>query len=327
MSIYNTGTGTAFTNMGDINVYDNEVLEIKIKDALNTALNLQQFATVDYSLTAAPGMKIKIRTYTPEGQAERLAMGQANTTYVGSDFTEAEYRVDTLQATGKYFDEQVMADPRAIDTAIGMIPQAITNKLNQEVLVQMELATLRDASWTPTAANVLAALAEFPDDEVLTANGKFILCNNKTYLKLIKDAIANSLYVKDNTNTNSLGSVAGVPIYVSKLVADNVAYLGSRDAVTIFTKKSYGIESDRDIEHRGVTMVANLVNTVALTDAKKIMRLGPATSGYTLLTAEPADWDDNFNDYFHIDNGNMVKNSYDKKPTFAANTFYKLALD
>lgn len=134
MSIYNTGTGTAFTNMGDINVYDNEVLQFKIKDAMNTKLNLQQFATVDYSLTAAPGMVVKIRTYTPEGQAERLAMGQKNSTFVGSDFTEADYRVNTLQATGKYFDEQVMADPKAIDTAIGMIPQAISNKLNEEVI-------------------------------------------------------------------------------------------------------------------------------------------------------------------------------------------------
>lgn len=139
----------------------------------------------------------------------------------------------------------------------------------------MELATITDTTWTPTAAKTLAALTLFPDDEVINASGKFLLCNNKTYLALINDAIAKNLYIKDTVNTNSLGSIAGVPIYVSKLVDDNVAYLGSRDAITIFTKKSYGIETDRDIEARAVTMVANLVNTVALTDAKKIARLGP----------------------------------------------------
>lgn len=322
MSIYNTGTGTAFTNMGDINVYDNEVLKIKIKDALNTKLNLQQFATVDYSLTATPGMKIKVRTYVPSGKAERLAMGQANTTYVGSNFTEADYRVDTLQATGKYYDEQVMADPTAIDTAIGMIPQAISNDLNEEVLREMDLAVITDTTWTPTVEKVLSALTEFPDDETINASGKFILVNKNTYLALIKDAMSKNLYVKDNTDTNSLGSVAGVPVYVSKMIDDGVAYLGTREAITIFTKKAYGIETDRDIEHRQVTMVANLVNTVALTDAKWIQRLGPnpAVEGYTLLTTKPSGWDSDPTAYFERVGGQMQ--AVAAGTAFVANKYY-----
>lgn len=275
-TIYDTPTNGGMTPISAINVYDNEVVSTKIKSALNTKLNLQQFATVDYSLTAAPGMQIKVRTYTPSGEAQRLAMGQANTTYVGADFVEADYRVNTLQATAKYFDEQGMADPTAIDTTINQIPTAITNSLNSEVIAEMEKATIMVNSWTPTVTSVLDALAKFPEDEVLNSGDKFLLVNNSDYLALIKDAIAKSMYVKDNTNTASLGSVAGVPVYVSKLVPEGKAYLGDKTAITIYMKKGYGVETDRDIEKRAVTMVANVVNVVALTDAKHIVKLDKA---------------------------------------------------
>lgn len=279
-TIYDTPTST-ITGVSAINVYDNEVLQTKIKSALNTALNLQNFATVDYSLTAAPGMQVNIRTYTPSGEAERLEMGQANTTYVGADFVEADYRVNTLQATAKYFDEQDMADPTAIDTTINQLPTAITNKLNSEVIAEMNKATIVVNSWTPTVTAVLDALAKFPEDEVLNAGNKFLLVNNADYLALIKDAISKSMYVKDNTNTNSLGSVAGVPVYVSKLVPDGKAFLGDKTAVTIYTKKGYGVETNRDIEKRATTMVANVVNVVALTDAKHIVKLDKAAAAST----------------------------------------------
>lgn len=272
MSTYNTSNPA-------LSIYDNEVIQTKVKSALNTALDLQSFATVDYSLSAAPGMKINVRTYTPSGQAERLAMGNGNTTYVGSDYTEADYRVNTLQATGKYFDEQVMADPKAIDVAIGQIPTAITNALNAEVIAEFGKGTQVVNSWTPTVASVLEALAEFPDDEVIKASDKFILVNNADYILLIKDAMKNNMYVKDNTDTNSLGSVAGVKVYVSKLVPTGKAFLATKEAVTIFTKKGYGVESARDIEKRSVTMVANTVNVVALTDAKKLVVLDKAAKG------------------------------------------------
>lgn len=272
MSTYNTSNPA-------LSIYDNEVIQTKVKSALNTALDLQSFATVDYSLSAAPGMKINVRTYTPSGQAERLAMGNGNTTYVGSDYTEADYRVNTLQATGKYFDEQVMADPKAIDVAIGQIPTAITNALNAEVIAEFGKGTQVVHSWTPTVASVLEALAEFPDDEVIKASDKFILVNNADYILLIKDAMKNNMYVKDNTDTNSLGSVAGVKVYVSKLVPTGKAFLATKEAVTIFTKKGYGVESARDIEKRSVTMVANTVNVVALTDAKKLVVLDKAAKG------------------------------------------------
>lgn len=259
--------------VSDIKLFDNEVVQTKIKSALNTALDMMNFATVDYSLSAAPGMQISVRTYTPSGAAERLGMGNANTTYVGTTFTEADYRVKTLQATAKYFDEQGMADPTAIDSVIGQLPTAITNSLNEEVITEMGRATLVINSWTPTVASILDALATFPDDETINASNKFLLVSKDDYVTLIKDAIAKSQYVKDNTNTSGLGSVCGVPVYVSALLAQGTGYLATKEAVTVFMKKGYGVETDRDIEKRTTTMVANTVNVVALTDAKKVVKL------------------------------------------------------
>ena len=103
--------------------------------------------------------------------------------------------------------------------------------------------------------------------------------NNADYIALIKDAMNKSMYVKDNTDTNSLGSVAGVKIYVSKLVPEKKAYLATKEAVTIFMKKGFGVETDRNIEEREVTMVANTVNVVALTDAKKLVVLDKNAQG------------------------------------------------
>ena len=275
-TIYDTPANGGMTPISGISIFDNEVLQTKIKNALNTKLNLQQFATVDYSLTAAPGMKVNIRTYTPAGEAERLEMGEANKTYVGADFAEADYRVNTLQATAKYFYEQDMADPTAIDVTIGQLPTAIANSLNQEVIDQMDKATITVPTGIPTVESVLDALAKFPEDEVINAADKYLLVSNADYLKLIKDAMAKSMYVKDNTNTSSLGSVAGVNVYVSKLVKDGEAYLGTKEAITIFTKRGYSVETDRDIEHRAITMVAGVVNVVALTNANYIIKLGSA---------------------------------------------------
>ena len=59
-------------------VYENFVLENKIKDFLDTELDMAQFATHDSSLAENPGMKKTINTYTATGNVEDLAMGVGN---------------------------------------------------------------------------------------------------------------------------------------------------------------------------------------------------------------------------------------------------------
>ena len=59
--------------------YENVVLGNKINDILTTAINLNDYMTIDTSLTENAGMKKKIITYTSTGNVEALAMGEGNT--------------------------------------------------------------------------------------------------------------------------------------------------------------------------------------------------------------------------------------------------------
>ena len=69
----------------NIKTFDNEVLETKLENQLITKLNMNQFITMDYSLTEAPGMVKKIRTYVGTGAVEDLDMGDGNTEVIGSE--------------------------------------------------------------------------------------------------------------------------------------------------------------------------------------------------------------------------------------------------
>ena len=72
-------------NTDNIKVFDNEVLETKLENQLITALNMNQFITMDYSLTEAPGMVKRIRTYVGTGQVDDVDMGDGNTHVIGSE--------------------------------------------------------------------------------------------------------------------------------------------------------------------------------------------------------------------------------------------------
>ena len=50
-------------NTTNLIVFDNEILEEKLENQLLTALDMNQYITVDTSLAATPGMKIEIHTY------------------------------------------------------------------------------------------------------------------------------------------------------------------------------------------------------------------------------------------------------------------------
>lgn len=69
----------------NIKTFDNEALEVKLENQLITALNMNQFITMDYSLTEQPGMVKKIRTYKGTGAVQDLAMGAGNTVAIGSE--------------------------------------------------------------------------------------------------------------------------------------------------------------------------------------------------------------------------------------------------
>lgn len=260
----------------NIKTFDNEILATKFEQQLTTALDMNQFTTVNYELAQNPGMTYRVRTYKGTGVAEDVDMGKGNTSLIGNEFEDADYTVKVTQATTKYYDEQYMNDPMAVDAAIRHLSDAITNDLTAKVVAEFDKATLVVNSWTPNFESVIDALAMFPNDEAVQSEGKFLLMNKaeaKVLVKACKDSLQ---YVTDYVRTGYLGTIAGVNIISSAAVPAGTAYLATKDAVTTFVKKGVSLNTAYDIETRENTLVGNVVRVTALTDATKVVKLTTA---------------------------------------------------
>ena len=98
----------------------------------------------------------------------------------------------------------------------------------------------------------------------------------------IRKALNDNLkYVEGYVRTGYVGSVCGVPIYMSKAL-DNmdedsegtpVGFLATRDAVTAFIKKDVRVEQGRNIDTKENMIVADRYAVIALTDETKCVKL------------------------------------------------------
>ena len=253
-------------------IYENFVLENKLEDLLTTHINMNQFATADNSLQGEPGMIKKIHQYTASGDVEDLAMGDGNTRDIEVSFTEKEYKVGTTQGRFAYYDEQEMTDPQVVDTGLYGLSTKMTNDLTKTIVAEFDKGTLTfDVSTTGlTFDAVVDAIAKFPG-ELTDQEGLFLLINRQDLAKLRKSCKDELKYVEDFIRTGYVGTLCGVPIYVSDAVPANKAYLATRAAVTIFTKKGSETEQERDPNTRKNTVYARKVMLVALTDATKLV--------------------------------------------------------
>ena len=257
----------------NIKTFDNEVLTQKFEHSLITALDMNQFTTINHELSQNPGMKYKVRTYKGTGVAEDVEMGEGNTALIGNEFSEEEYEVKVTQATTKYYDEQYMNDPMAVDAAIRHLSDAMTNDLTAKIVAELDKATMTVDNFNPQFEDVIDALAMFPDDEAIKSEGKYLLMNKADSKELIKNCKDSLQYVTDYVRSGYLGTIAGVNIYSSAAVKAGTAYLATREAVTTFIKKGVALHTDYDIEKRENTLVGNVVRVTALTDATKAVKL------------------------------------------------------
>ncbi|MCQ4735921.1 hypothetical protein, partial [Anaerotruncus colihominis] len=93
---------------------DNFYLSNEIEDQYQSHLDLQQFCTVDNSLTGTPGMLRKIHVYKATDGTEKLAKGAGNTKSIEVSFDEKEYRILLAQNRFQYYDEEAMTDPMVV---------------------------------------------------------------------------------------------------------------------------------------------------------------------------------------------------------------------
>lgn len=251
-------------------IYENFVLENKLEDLLITHLDLNQFATHDSSLVENPGMKKIIHTYTSTGDVEDLAMGEGNTDGIVVSFSDKEYEVGTTQGRFSYYDEQEMTDPMVVDAGLDGLAKRMANDLTEKIVDEMDKATLikYDVDWSFNS--FVDAIAMYPyEDEA----GLFCLINPAEKAAIRKQLADDLKYVEDFARTGYIGSVCGVPIYVSKAVPEDTAFLATKEAITIFTKKGAETEQEREPNVRMNTVYARKVALVALTDATRIIKL------------------------------------------------------
>ena len=182
----------------NIKTFDNQVLETKLENQLITKLNMNQFITMDYSLTEAPGMKKVVRTYVGTGNVEDLAMGAGNSGAIGSEYSEAEYEVVTTQGHVPFYDEQRMNDPVAIDKAIQHLAEALTNDVTTKIVAELDKGTGTLA--TLDFDGVVDAIAEYPDEE---ASGLYLLMAKDAYADLQKACKDELKYVDGYIDENT----------------------------------------------------------------------------------------------------------------------------
>lgn len=251
-------------------IYANFVLENKIEDMLSTHLALNQFCTTDNSLTEDAGMIKKIHKYTASGQVDEVAMGQGNTHDIEVSFTEETYTVGTTQGKFVYYDEQEMTDPMVVDTGLAGISAKMTNDLTTKIVAEFDKATKISIPSAIGFNAVVDAIALYPYEE---QEGLFLLMGFQSLAAFRKALGDNLKYVEDFVRTGYVGSVCGVPVYVTKAIADDSIYLADRKAVTLFVKKGSEIEQDRDPDLRKNLVFARKVMLVALTDATRLIKI------------------------------------------------------
>lgn len=251
-------------------MYENFILSNKINDILTTSLNINNYLTVDTSMTQGPGMKKVVNTYTSTGDVEALEMGQGNTQGIEVSFTSAEYDVLTYQGKFEFYDEQEMTDPMVVDTGLQHSADRMVNKFVALAVAEYDKATLTHQAEAWSFEAVVDAIKEMNlEDET----GLFLLispADQAEFRKNLKDELK---YSEGFVRTGYIGSVAGVPVIVTKAIAEGKAYLATKEAVTVFIKKDSETEYERNADIRKNSYWVRKFAVVALTDATKVVKI------------------------------------------------------
>ena len=251
-------------------VYENIILSNKINDILKTAVNLNNYMTIDTSMTEEPGMKKVVNTYTSTGAIEELGMGEGNSSSIEVSFTPAEYTVKTFQGKFAFFDEQEMTDPMIVDTGLNHSADHMINKWTELAIAEFEKATLEQTAGAWSFDVVVDAIAKMGlEDEA----GLFLLVSPEDKAAIRKALKDDLNYSEGFVRTGYIGSIAGVPVIVSKAVEAGKAYLATKEAVTVFIKKDSETEYDRDADTRNNSYWVRKFGVVALTNATKVVKI------------------------------------------------------
>lgn len=253
-------------------VYENFVLESKLKDILSTKLNTKTLMTIDNSLTESAGMIKKVNTYTYTGTVEKLAKGAKNTQRGAITYSSTPYTVKVAQQVFDYYDEEFMQDPNVLDYGLEGAAQVMVNDMTADFFTEIAKATLSQ-TYTSGQFSYDVVVDAISKMNIEDESGLFLLVGNDLKAQIRKDADFKAKELGKVIADGAIGTLCGVPVIHSKAVPADTAYLATREAVTLFTKKDNEVEQERDGEERKNTVIMRKVNLVALTDATKVVKI------------------------------------------------------
>ena len=253
-------------------IYENVVIANKINEVLKTKVDLNNYMTIDTSLTQEAGMQKLVNVYTATGGVKEVDMGEGNNGEgTAVTFERRPYDVKTAQGYFQYFDEEEMTDPMVVDAGIDGVTKELVNHFTDKAIAEFEKAKAVDgthAAWSfDVVADGIGEMALEAED------GLFLLispADKAAFRKALKDDLK---YSEGFVRTGYIGTVCGVPVIVSKAVPAGKGYLATADAVTLFIKKDTEVEQDRDKDLRLNKYWVRKVAVVALTDATKARKI------------------------------------------------------
>lgn len=260
--------------------YDNKVLANKYETILTTKVNLNQFITLDDTLTQGAGDTKRIIKRSVSGSVDEVAMGEGNTNKIEAIGEYKDYVLKTTQGKGSYFDEEAQKDPMVVDTLLKGMSETMINDWNSKIASAYNEANLYEVAGTIGFDGFVDAIAKFGEED----KNLFALVNPKsiaTLRKSLKDLLS---YSEAFTRTGYIGSVAGVPVYMSAQIPEGEVIIATKEAVTAFINKNMEVEQDRDKDKRRNDIYIRTVALIALTNEKKVCRLAAAASTATTIT-------------------------------------------
>ncbi|NYB73400.1 hypothetical protein HZF24_04520 [Sedimentibacter hydroxybenzoicus DSM 7310] len=257
-------------------IYDNAVIENKVANFMDTMLELSPFYTHDTSLTQEAGMTKTVHKYTATGAVRDVAQGEGNQSAddVGVSFTPVDYTVKYCQGRFPYFDEEEMKDPNLVNVGLEKMSANMVNDLTSKFYAELE-ETTQEMEYPALGISfdtVVDATAMFGENE----EGLFLLINPAQKAQLRKNLKDDLKYIEGFVRTGYIGSINNVPVYTSKAVPVDTAFMATKEAVTVFTKKEIETEQERDANLRKNVIFNRRCNVVALTDETKVVKLTKA---------------------------------------------------
>ncbi len=186
-------------------------------------------------------MEFRRNTYSATDGMEELTMGAGNTKQIETRLSDETYRIKLVQGRFKYYDEELMTDPLAIQKGIDHIPEEMFNKVNADIFGELNKASTTIPGTTPGFDVFVDAVAAL-NMESQSGAGIFALVHPKDIAKVRKAAKDSLQYVESFIRTGYVGMMAGVSLYVTKQAVEGTIVGGTREAVTVFNKKGMEVE-------------------------------------------------------------------------------------